>query len=133
VNYSWREYEFIARAARLGGVTGCSIAEARFVDEAIPLLEKAATDDLPYDLVITHWGARRVKHGAGRGIPVAEHLLREMRARDLRSPVLIFAGSTDVANRKKRALGLGAQGYYFTYGGILRGIERVLTPEGESL
>jgi hypothetical protein len=47
--------------------------------------------------------------------------------------LLIFAGPTDVAERKKKALGLGAQGYFYTYGGILRGIERVLNREGESI
>lgn len=126
-------YGFIARAGKLGGVTGCTIDEARHADEGIALMEKAGAGNAPFDLVITHWGHRGAKDGAGRKIPVAERLLREMRARDLCVPLLIFAGPTDIPERKKKALGLGAQGYYYTYGGILRGIERVFTLEGESV
>jgi hypothetical protein len=126
-------YKFIARAAKLGDVEGCTINEARHADEGIELLEKAAAGNAPFDLVITRWGHQGANDGAGKKIPVAERLLREMRARDLCVPLLIFAGSTHVPERKKKALGLGAQGYYYTYGGILRGIERVFTLEGESV
>ncbi len=126
-------YGFIARAAQLGDVTGCTIAEARHADEGIALLEKAEAGNAPFDLVITHWGHRGAKDGAGRKIPVAERLLREVRAHDLCVALLIFAGPMDVAEHKKKAFGLGAQGYYYTYGGILRGIERVFTLEEETV
>jgi hypothetical protein len=126
-------YQFLTRAAAIGGVTGFTIAEAGDADRGIALLEEARISKVPFDLVVTHWGHSDAKRGArGKG-PVAVRLLREMRARDLCVPVLIFAGSSYVPYRKKMALGLGAQGYYYTYGGILRGIERVLTPDGESI
>jgi hypothetical protein len=78
-----------------------------------------------YDLIITHWGRGRALDTHGKKISTAEKLLTEMRAQDLRCPVLIFSTMTAADERKRTALGLGAQGYFFSYGGLLRGIENV--------
>lgn len=72
--------------------------------------------------MITHWGS--VEH-------TAEQVLRAVHTDDLRVPVIIFAGSTEVEKRKVRGLRLGAQGYYYRWEGLRRGIEQVFdtTPE----
>src|SRR5262249_1979887 len=103
------------------------------IGNIVESIKTASDNKKPYHLVITHWGHEGARRGTGPTIPVAEYLILEMRDRDLRVPVLIFGGNTHVRHRKEKAHGLGAQGYYYSYGGILRGIERVLTEDGESL
>lgn len=73
-----------------------------------------------FDLVITHWSSREVG-------PTAMTLLRKMRSADLRAPVIVFSSDRDASARKREALALGAQGYHFTTGGLLRAIERIFT------
>lgn len=79
-----------------------------------------------YDLVITHWGKD------APGGPAAVQLLEGMRRRDLRAPVLVFAWNPpDWGERKRRVMALGAQGYYFSPGGLCRAIERVFELDTE--
>lgn len=87
-------------------------------DEGLQALAAAAAGSSPFDLVISHWGGARA--------PTAVRLLEGMRRQDLRSPVLIFSSQHHAETRKTEALALGAQGYYFSNDGLLRGIERVL-------
>src|SRR5690606_3233112 len=67
-------------AAAAGGAT--SIDQVPSVDEALGRLA-----DLGADLVVTHWG-----QGLGSdGSSIAEELLRQMRARSLEAPLVVFA------------------------------------------
>lgn len=125
-------YAFLQRAARLAGTSGYPIDEARTAVEALARLGDATTNHA-YDLIITHWGHGRARDADGQRISTAERLLRDMRARDIRCPVLIFSTARGANQRKRIALGLGAQGYFYTYGGLLRGIERVFADDLESV
>jgi hypothetical protein len=98
------------------------LEQVRTVDEAVTALQTAAQEKHPFDLVITHWGFQ-----AG-GQSVAERFLSAMRRQDLRSPALIFSTEWDVEERRRVALALGAHEYCWTFGGLLRAIERVLGP-----
>lgn len=124
-------YAFLARAVKSTGATGHTIEEARDAAEAVAKLASARAAATPYDLLITHWGTRRARDADGNSISTAERLMYEMRAQDFRCPVLVFSIAEPANVRKPIALGLGAQGYYFTFGGLLRGIERVLADGSE--
>ncbi len=55
-----------------------------------------------------------------------------MRKRNLRSPVLIFSTRKHADTRKSQALALGAQAYCFSEDGLLRSMERILSPGDET-
>jgi CheY-like chemotaxis protein len=90
-----------------GGAT--RIDQVRSVDEAVAALDAAAAD-----LVIVDR-------------PLAEGLLRAMRSKDLRSPVVVFArGDRNDADRRL-ALSLGATDALWEWADLFQEIERVLS------
>jgi CheY-like chemotaxis protein len=93
-------------------------------DDAESALARLA--EAPFDLVISHWG-RQPDGGS-----TAERLLLGMRRRDLRAPVVVFSLNVQADERKRKALGLGAQGYCFTNEALLRAIERIFAPAAET-
>jgi len=115
---------FFGRAKQEAGLPLATMQfeQVRTVDEAVTALQTAAQEKRPFDLVITHWGFQ------ARSQSVAEQFLSAMRRQDLRGPVLIFSGESDVEKRRRHALSLGAYEYCWTFGGLLRAIERVLGP-----
>lgn len=98
-------------------------------DAAIRALRRPGDE---FDLVISHWGAEHATSSLGRPTSTAERLLTAMRIEDVRCPVVIFAGARDVDERKRTALGLGAQDYCFTFEGLYQTLERVLRPGHET-
>ncbi|MCY1046750.1 SIR2 family protein [Corallococcus sp. bb12-1] len=98
------------------------VTRALSVDKAVAALHSSAQKNEQFDLVISHCGQ------GFKGQTVAEQLLAAMRRRDLRSPVLIFSSNQDASERRRRALALGAHEYCWSFGGLLRAIERVLGP-----
>jgi hypothetical protein len=90
-------------------------------DEALARIEAAASSAKPFDVVITHWGSKFTP-------PTAVRLLEGVRQRDLRVPVLIFSKKAHADARKPQALAMGAQAYCFSNDGLLRSIERILSP-----
>jgi DNA-binding response OmpR family regulator len=117
---------FLQRAAQHAGAGRCAVDEATSVGEGLERLTAAQRTGSPYDLVISHWGADRKP-------PTAVRLLTHMRTEDLRAPVLIFSKrSRNWEQRRKQVLDLGAQGYFFSWEGLLRGIEWVLAPGVET-
>ncbi len=119
-------FEHLAQAANAARRAKTALVTVATADEGLRELEQAT--DGPFDLVITHWGERAACDDAGRRLPTAVRLLTEMRSRDLRCPVAIFAAASDVERRKRAALGLGAQAYCYTFEALYRTIERVLSP-----
>ena len=123
-------FEHLAQAANAARRAKTALVTAATADDGLRELERKTS--APFDLVITHWGERAARDDAGRTLPTAVRLLTEMRSRDLRCPVAIFAADTDVERRKHAALGLGAQAYCHTFEALYRTIERVLSPGEES-
>jgi hypothetical protein len=56
----------------------------------------------------------------------------EMRARDIRCPVLVFASDRDAEQRKRDALALGAQAYCIRFETLFRRIEGLFAPASET-
>ena len=113
----------LADAVEAAGRSGATLETVGTAREAIAHLERRAHET---DLVITHWGAPASGSLGRRGTAVT--LLEEMRARDLRAPVIVFAAETDAEARRRTALGLGAQDYCFRFESLYAAIERVLGP-----
>jgi hypothetical protein len=78
-------------------------------------------------VVITHFGGA-VGRGESLNGATAVKLLTEMRTRDIRCPVIVFAAAHEVEERKRAVLGLGAQAYCYTFEGLYQALERVLGP-----
>ena len=85
-----------------------------------------------FDLAITHWGDSAAQTPDGASCPAAVGLLTAMRSRDLRCPVIVFAGPGNADERKRTALGLGALAYCFTFGGLYRTVEDALSPANQT-
>lgn len=112
-------------AARASRRRRSALVTAATPEQALPMLYKASRRD-PFDLVITHWGADTGPE------PAAVRLLQGIRREDLRAPVIVFASNEDMDERKRTALGLGAQDYCFGFETLFRTIERVLAPGHET-
>lgn len=113
---------FFVEAARKAQHQGCVPEFVASPEEALAALGKAERNGERYHLAITHWG-----HREGQ-TPAAEVLLRGLRREDLEVPVIVFSGDWYVEERKRKVLGLGGQGYYFSWAGLLRAIEQVFAP-----
>lgn len=113
-------FHFLGEAARATNHELKPIETAGDPDEALARLGQAQAEGQAFDLVITHWG-RADQHGA----PPGERLLSGIRARDLRVPVIIFAGTHDAEERRRKALSLGAQAYCFRFETLFRRIEDI--------
>jgi CheY-like chemotaxis protein len=92
----------------------CTIDLAETPDDALAELEAGEG----YDLVITRWGhhPRRAADGAS--------LLQQMRLRDVRVPVVVFASGDHVEENRESALRLGALEYTFEWDALYAVIDR---------
>jgi len=91
-------------------------------DSASAAIDAAANSII--DLIVTRWG---FGEGAGSD-PVAVDLLRNVRERDVRAPVVVFASGSHADENKRTAMSLGATSYEFTWAGLFQEIERIFTP-----
>ena len=80
----------------------------------------AALEARTYDLVLTHWGWQKAEDRAGTPCPVGERLLVEMRARDLRAPVLVLSTRDFAEDNRPIALRLGAREYLWEWSELFR-------------
>ena len=96
--------------------------------DGVAALASASSQGEPFDLAITHWGDGAAPTPDGASCPGAVGLLTAMRSRDLRCPVIVFAGPGNADERKRTALGLGALAYCFSFGGLYRTVEDALSP-----
>ena len=78
-----------------------------------------------YDLVITHWGWNKAQDRAGHVCPVGERLLVEMRAQDLRAPVIVFSTADFAHENRPVALRLGAREYLSHWSRLFREIAQI--------
>jgi hypothetical protein len=122
-NFNAYGVEMLQRAALSCSRELDPVVKADAPRTAIEALLEARHAGRPFDLVITYWGQSR----DGNASPGAA-LLSEMRARDIRCPVLVFAGDRDAERRKREALALGAQAYCFRFETLFRRIEDVFAP-----
>jgi transcriptional regulator with XRE-family HTH domain len=122
-------YDHLAQAARLAGTKRSSLDEVDSADAAIRALRRRKGD---FDLVISHWGEDLAMSSDATPTSTAERLLTAMRIEDVRCPVVVFAGARGADERKRTALGLGAQDYCFTFEALYQTIERVLRPGHEA-
>ena len=110
----------------MAGREASALVTVPSVERAVRELRQAAKRE-PYDVVITHFGAgtdrSKRKHQA-----TAVSLLSEIRARDIRCPVIVFAAAHEIEQRKRIVLGLGAQTYCYTFEALYQALERVLGP-----
>ena len=91
-------------------------------DSAADAVNAAAEND--FDLIVTRWG-----HGEGStGDAVAVELLKEIRTRDVRAPVVVFASGSHADVNKRTAMGLGATSYEYSWEGLFQEVERIFTP-----
>tara|TARA_B100001750_G_scaffold218896_1_gene205402 strand:- start:629 stop:1921 length:1293 start_codon:yes stop_codon:yes gene_type:complete len=80
----------------------------------------AALESQRYDLVMTHWGWRKAALPSGEPAAAGERLLMEMRARDLRAPVLVLSTSDFAPENRPVALRLGAKEYLCDWSELFR-------------
>ena len=92
----------------------CTIDLAHTPDEALVALTTGA----PYDLVITRWGHHPQRPADGAT------LLEQMRQRDVRVPVVVFASGDHAEENREAALRLGALEYTFTWDALYAVIDR---------
>lgn len=100
-------FELLRRAAHLAEA-GFELEEVSDVEGAVHSLAAR-----PADLVITHWG-----HSPGGSN--CERLLGEMRRRDLRAPVIVFASGHYADDNKRAALRAGAIAYCYRWATLFR-------------
>lgn len=120
-------FELLRRAAAEAGRPADAVVTVARADEALERLEGSARG-LGFDLVVTHWGEAQAAADDGAPLAAAERLLSQMRGRDLRCPVLVFAFPIDVEQRRSRALRLGAHGYHVTFESLYRAFAEILGP-----
>jgi hypothetical protein len=124
-------FRVLAAAAREAGGLGHSLVLAHDAEGGLRQLRDAARGDA-FDLVLTHWGEGAAPDDTGSPSPTAVRLLTRMRAEDLRTPLLVFAAEDGVTARKPIALSLGAQGYCFSFSGLIRTIESIFSSDEET-
>jgi CheY-like chemotaxis protein len=118
---------FLERAAELYSRGLAPIVMADSPAEALARLDEAQRAGGPFDLTISYWGREDEE-----GVTPGGRLLQGMRAGDLRSPVLIFAGTHNAENRKREALRLGAQAYCYRFESLFSRIEEIFAPVEET-
>ena len=95
--------QFLKEAAQ-GAENPCQIDQPLTWEEGVERLRASGAD-----LVLTHWGHANATDKAGQPCSVAEQLLVEMRAQDLRAPVIVFASGGHAEENRRTALNLGAR------------------------
>jgi hypothetical protein len=115
---------FLVNAARKAGDVTFTVDHVSTAKEAVVALMRSPPHH--YSLIVSHWG-----HSVAGG-PTAVQLLQGIRDHRLEVPLLVFATDNDVDERKQTVQRLGGQGYYWTYDGLLRGMEHVFAPAAVS-
>jgi CheY-like chemotaxis protein len=118
-------FRALRSASELAGQTGYALVTVATADEGVRKLEAAAAQDQTFDLVITHWGEGQAQDESGASIPTAVRLLSQIRARDFRTPAIVFAAPDETGRRKRTALSYGAVAYCFAFAALFREIEAV--------
>lgn len=119
--------EFLRKAADSAGSSDYGVEQVETPAQAIERLSR------PPDihLVITQWG-HGLESDDESTCSAAESLLVQMRANDLRAPVIVFASGEHADENKAAALALGASAFTFDWEGLFRRIADVFEPGSRS-
>ncbi len=112
-----------------GRLEPVAVTQVASAEQARDALRAARDRGQGFDLVLSHWGRNEVAELDGERLANGPRLLATMRREDLRAPVVLFSSRTDVATRKREALGLGARAYCFSYDALFREIAAVFDHE----
>ena len=108
---------FLRNAAESAG-GAASIVHVKEAEDGLALAEQAT------DLIITHWG-----HTLGPDRQsAAEHVLTQIRERNLGVPTFVFASSQHADENKEQAMRLGATSYEYAWEGLFQEISRIFRP-----
>jgi hypothetical protein len=88
---------------------------------AVTMLEQAA-DERPFDLVISHWGHGTERWPDGSAAPRGQRLLAELHKKQIRVPVIIFAGPDFAEQNRRVALKAGAYAFSYRWPTLCRAI-----------
>lgn len=120
-------FEFLKQAAGASGRSDYAVETVPDVEQALSVLQNADVGGR-FHLLITHWG----DSGSGRedqsADPTAVAVLRAIRQRDIRVPVIVFASHWEAEERKEQALAMGAADYCFTFESLFTRLESVFAP-----
>ena len=116
------------KAADSAGASGYGVEQVETPEEALERLLRGPE----LHLVITQWGHGLENDPGGEICASAECLLAQMRSRDLRVPVIVFASGEHADENKAAALALGANAFTFTWEGLFRRIADVFEPGSRS-
>jgi hypothetical protein len=120
--------EFLRKAADSAGSSGYGLEQVETPQQALERLSRGP--DL--HLVITQWGHGLESDEIGKSCASAECLLAQMRKRDLRVPVIVFASGEHADENKAAALALGTSAFTFDWEGLFRRIADVFEPGSRS-
>jgi len=115
---------FLRRAAD-SAAGGVEIQRAHTWQEALARLETAVSEARPFDLLISHFGYRKARDADGGRCAVAARALREIRARALEVPAIIFSTADYAEQNKRTVTRLGALAYTFSWSTLFREIDRL--------
>jgi hypothetical protein len=118
---AYAEGVLLDEARRAFGGEGATVEYVDSAEQAIARLSGQGAAD--FCLEITKWDEAR---GTGPAV------LRGIRKMGAEVPVFVFAGREPMPERKPLAMRLGAAGYYYSWDGLLRGIEQVLDADPEA-
>jgi len=117
-------FDFLQQAAESSGKPSYALEMVPDVESTLEKLQNAKADE-GYHLLITHWGADRLKDSPD---PACVAILKALRKQDIRIPVIVFASNSHAEERKVEALSLGAADYCFTFGALFTRIESIFAP-----
>jgi hypothetical protein len=101
----------------------------RSADEALEHLASQTANSRRYDLAVCFWGDE-FSHQTQE--PLGAALLRGIRERGFRIPMIVFADKSVFQKRKREVLELGALGCYYRWNSLLNAIQLALAPEPET-
>jgi hypothetical protein len=108
-------FSFLPRA-------GVTVATSASAADGLEQMERAQSCAEPFDLVITHWGHNTP---TPEGTGTARYVLREMRVRDLRAPVIVFSSPETAEALTSEALSRGALAYHSGFEGLFQEMQRL--------
>jgi len=125
-------FDYLDAAATAADRERSPLVTVNTAEEGVAALMSAHNEGEDFDLVITHWGEATAFTPDGATCSTAVGVLAAIRARNLRCPVIVFAGAVNADERKVAVLGMGALAYCHSFADLYRKIEETLSPGGRT-